>query len=112
MISVSLPKDSITVGQGLNATLKLVGSAVGPVLTTSILASYSVPLIKTISGKATVVANLGSATAFNIIFVVGIVLSAITMVLSLAISNYAFNKKSPLSETTSYVQLPSNFTQV
>lgn len=95
MISSSLPKDKISVGQGLNSSLRQLGSAVGPVVTTSIIASYSVQLIETINGKAIVVASLGSATAFNVIFIVGIVLSAVTMVLGVATSNYSFNKGEP-----------------
>jgi len=33
MISLSLPKESVSVGQGFNQTLKNIGAAVGPILT-------------------------------------------------------------------------------
>jgi MFS family permease len=89
IISVSLPKENVTVGQGLNATLKLIGSAVGPVLTTTILASYTVLATKSIHG-ATIQVAVPSATAFNIVFALGIALSAVTITLSLLINNGGF----------------------
>ena len=42
MVSVSQPREEVSVGQGFITTLKFVGSAAGPVLTTSILASFTV----------------------------------------------------------------------
>jgi fucose permease len=93
MISVSLPKESISVGQGLNATLNQIGGAFGPVLTTAILATYTQPLKSPVNGKTVAVAVLSSATAFNVIFAVAIAFSTICVVLSLAIRNDAFKKE-------------------
>jgi MFS family permease len=93
MISVSLPKESISVGQGLNATLNQVGGAIGPVLTTTILATYTQPLTSLVNGKTVVVAVLSSTTAFNVIFAVAMAFSIICMVLTLAIRNGAFKKE-------------------
>jgi MFS family permease len=93
MISVSLPKESVSVGQGLNSTLTRIGSAVGPVLTTAILAAYVDPITKVINGKPIIVGSVPSATAFNVVFSVGIALSIIIIALSLAINNGAFKKE-------------------
>ena len=92
MISVSLPKESISVGQGLNATLNQIGGAIGPVLTTTIIATYAQPLTSVGKGKP-VVEAFSSVMAFNIIFAVAIAFSAICMVLTLAIRNGAFKKE-------------------
>ncbi len=93
MISVSLPRDNVTVGQGLNTMLQQTGSSIAPVVTTSILAAYTQPLIGIINGHAIVLGALPSATAFNIVFSVGIVLGAISLVLALTIKNYAFKRE-------------------
>jgi MFS family permease len=98
MISLSLPEESIAVGQGLNTSLKKLGSAIAPVLTTTIMASFTVPLTRIVNGKTVVVGAVPSASAFNIIFVVGIVLAVICILLSLAIKNGALKK----------AKLPSN----
>jgi MFS family permease len=93
MISVSLPKDSVSVGQGLNSTLKSIGKSFGPVLTTTILASYTLPIIENINGNATIVGTVPSVTAFDIIFAVGIAFAIVCIALSLAIRNDTFKKK-------------------
>ena len=93
IISVSLPKESISVGQGLNATLTQVGGAIGPVLTTTILATYTRPLTSLVNGKTIAAGVLSSTAAFDVIFAVAIAFSTICMVLTLAIRNEAFKKK-------------------
>jgi MFS family permease len=93
MISVSLPKESISVGQGLNATLNQIGGAIGPVLTTTIIATYTKQLTSLVNGKTVIVAVFSSATAFNIIFAVAIAFSTICMLLTLTIRNDAFKKE-------------------
>lgn len=92
MISLSLPKQTVTVGQGFNTTLKFIGSAVGPVLTTTILATYVTPITKVVGGKSVVVASVPSPTAFNVVFATGIALSVIVIALSVAIKNGSFKK--------------------
>jgi MFS family permease len=92
MISLSLPEESIAVGQGLNQSLKKLGSAIAPVLTTTIMASFTQPLTRIVNGKTIVVGAVPSASAFNIIFSVGIVLAVICILLSLAIKNGALKK--------------------
>jgi predicted MFS family arabinose efflux permease len=93
MISVSLPKDRVAVGQGLNTTLKQLGQSMAPVLTTTIMASYTQPITRIINGKTTVIGAIPSAAAFNIIFAVGIVFAVLCIALSLAIKNDAFKKE-------------------
>ena len=107
MISLSLPKESISVGQGFNQTLKNIGSAVGPVLTTSILASFSVAVTKVIGGKSVIVATLPSATAFNVIFGIGIALAVLIIALNLTIKNDVFKKpKQDVSRTLEKKTVP------
>ena len=92
MISLSMPKESVSVGQGFNLALKLLGNAVGPVLTTAILATYTEPITKIIGGKSVVVGSVPSATAFSVVFALGIALSIVIIPLSMAIKNNAFKK--------------------
>jgi MFS family permease len=88
MISVSLPQRDIAVGQGLNTTLKAIGQACGPVFATAIMASFTDSVTKTIGGKTVVVGGLPSATAFNLIFAIGIGLTVLVAIISLAAKNY------------------------
>lgn len=90
MISLSIPKESVSVGQGLNSCLKQVGSAIGPVLTTALLAAYTQPITQVINGKPVILGMVPSANAFNIIFAVGVVLAVLCIILSLAVKNGAF----------------------
>ncbi len=92
MISLSLPKENVSVGQGLNATLKQLGSAAGPVLTTTILSTYTITMTRTVNRQAILV-SLPSATAFNAVFAIGIVLSLVSIALSFAIKNNIFKIK-------------------
>lgn len=92
LISMSLLKESVTVGQGFNQTLKQIGSAIGPVFTTTILASYTDPITRVIGGKSVVVAAVPSATAFNVVFALGIALAVIIITISLAIKNGSFKR--------------------
>ncbi len=89
MISVSTPKESVAVGQGLNQMLKQIGGAIGPVLTTTVLASYTVLATETIKGYSVSVL-VPSVAAFNIVFAIGISLAIVCIILSLAINNKIF----------------------
>jgi MFS family permease len=91
MVSLSVPRDAIGVGLGFNTMLRNLGGAVGPVVATAIMASYTSPFIVEIAGRAVPSGqNLPNATAFNIVFGVGLVLTALVLVLSLATKNYTF----------------------
>ena len=92
MISVSLPKEDVTIGQGINNTLKSFGQAVGPVIATTVMASYSQPVYEVINGVKVVVGSLPTATAFNVIFVIGIVFTLVVTGVAAASKNYVLKK--------------------
>ena len=92
MIAISLPRENIAVGLGMNTMLRNLGGAIGPVVATTIMASYTSPFIERINGN-NVTAQLPTHSAFNIIFAVGIVLTILVAALSLATKNYTFKKK-------------------
>jgi MFS family permease len=92
MISISLPKESTAVGLGMNTMLRNLGGAIGPVLATTILSTYTTPIVKTINGHPIVVATVGNSTAFNTIFGTGIAVVIAIIVISLTIKNYTFRK--------------------
>ena len=75
MISISVPKESTAVGLGMNTMLRNLGGAIGPVLATTILSTYTTPIVKTINGHPIVVATFGNSTAFNTIFATGIAIN-------------------------------------
>jgi EmrB/QacA subfamily drug resistance transporter len=90
MISISVPKDSTAVGLGMNTMLRNLGGAIGPVLATTILSTYTTPIVKTINGHPIVVASFGNSTAFNTIFATGIAIMIAIIAISLTIKNYTF----------------------
>jgi MFS family permease len=93
MVSVSLPKEDITIGQGINNTLKSLGQSIGPVIATAVMTSYSIAITRTVGGVTEVVGSLPTATAFNYIFGIGIVLTIIAAIIGFATKNYVLNKK-------------------
>lgn len=92
MIAISVPRENLAVGMGMNTMLRNLGGAIGPVVATSVMSSYTKPLIETIQGHSVVVKTLPSAEAFSIIFAIGIALTFCIIGLSLAIKNYTFSK--------------------
>ncbi|MHB1907464.1 MAG: MFS transporter [Nitrososphaerales archaeon] len=90
MIAISVPRENMAVGLGMNTMLRNLGGAIGPVVATSVMATYTAQLF--IQGHPTG-QFLPSASAFNYIFGLGIVLSALVFAISLATKNYTFNKK-------------------
>jgi MFS family permease len=90
MLAIALPRDSIAVGLGMNTMLRNLGGAIGPVVATTIMATYTSQLF--IFGHPTGV-FLPSATAFNYIFILGIVLMILVVGISLATKNYTFKKQ-------------------
>jgi len=94
MISVSVPKDSTAVGLGMNTLLRNLGGAIGPVLATTIMSTYYATLhIPTKYPGVYINLNVGTSTAFNTIFTIGIGLMLAIIVLSLTAKNYTFAKK-------------------
>ncbi|MGD0477669.1 MAG: MFS transporter [Nitrososphaerales archaeon] len=86
MISVSLPRETVATGLGLNTMLRNMGGAVGPVIATTLMTTYTLTVFKTVTGP--------SSTAFDAIFYLAIALMALAALLSLAVKNYTFNNKS------------------
>jgi len=91
MLAISLPRESVAVGLGMNTMLRNLGGAIGPVVATTIMASYTT--VVTLPNH--VVTAFPDSTAFTIIFSVGIVLALLTLVISLATKNYTFPKAPP-----------------
>jgi MFS family permease len=94
MISVSLPKDCMTTGMGFNTMLRNLGGAIGPVLATTLMTAFTAALIVNVGGKALNLGQFPSSSAFDLIFIFGIILSASIFGLGLMIKNYTFGKDS------------------
>jgi hypothetical protein len=73
--------------------LKSLGQAGGPILATSIMTSFTQPLTKAIGGQTVFIGNFPNATSFNLIYVVGIVLTIFVAGLSPLSKNYIFHKE-------------------
>jgi MFS family permease len=100
MISISLPRETIAVGLGINTMLRNLGGAIGPVVATAIMATYTSPLIiTTAQGQAVTAGVLPNATAFNIVFGIGLALTVVVIVLTSMSKNYTFKgmNKAPSS---------------
>ena len=92
MISVSLPRENVAVGLGMNTMLRNVGGAIGPVVATTIMTTYTSPMTVVIGGNPMVVAQLPSSFSFDLIFSIGIALVVAVAVMSLFVRNYTFSK--------------------
>jgi MFS family permease len=92
MIAISLPKENTAVGLGMNTMLRNLGGAIGPVLSTTIMSTYTVTILNPFTHLP--IAVLASATAFNTIGIIAIFLVITVIALSLTIKNYTFYKKS------------------
>jgi MFS family permease len=91
MISLSLPRETIGVGLGFNTMLRNLGGAIGPVVATAIMASYTSQLSVVVAGHTVPTGQyLPDATAFDIVFGVGLVLTAVVLLLSAMSKNYTF----------------------
>jgi MFS family permease len=98
MIAVSLPKESIAVGLGMNTMLRNLGGAIGPVLATTIMSTYTFTVLNPITHLP--IAVLANPTGFNAIFAIGIALAISIIALGLTIKNYTFNKDKPKTQKT------------
>ena len=91
MVTVSLPRENVATGLGLNTMLRNIGGALGPVLATTIMSTYTLNLPKGVSPPGV---SVPSSAAFDYIFYLGIACLALAVLLSLAAKNYTFGKKS------------------
>lgn len=89
MVAVSLPRESTAVGLGMNTMLRNIGGAIGPVVATTIMTSYTSPYSLATRGQVISVA-LPNATAFGYIFGLGVVLMLAVIAVNLATKNYTF----------------------
>lgn len=87
MVSVSLPAETVATGLGLNTMLRNMGGAVGPVVATTIMTSYSVTV--SVPGGAF---SFPTATAFDYVFYLGIACMIAVVAFALATKNYVFKK--------------------
>ncbi|MHB8566091.1 MAG: MFS transporter [Nitrososphaerales archaeon] len=90
MLAISLPRESIAVGLGMNTMLRNLGGAIGPVVATTIMATYTTQYIA--AGHAVPGVYFASPAAFNYIFLLGIALMIVVFGISLATKNYTFKK--------------------
>ncbi len=90
MVAISVPRENIAVGLGMNTLLRNIGGAIGPVVATSVMSSYTSQYV--VNGFAVPGKFFPNATAFNINFEIGIALTIVVIALSLATKNYTFRK--------------------
>lgn len=89
MITISLPPEAIGAGLGLNTMLRNMGGAIGPVLATTIMSTYTLAVPPNALPPGVTVP---SATAFDYIFYLGIAVLAVGVVFALFSKNYVFKK--------------------
>jgi len=100
MIAISLPRETTAVGLGMNTMVRNIGGALGPVVATTLMTTYTDPVTYSAHGHEAVMA-LPSATAFNLIFGLGIALAAAALLISLATKNYVFGPASKVGALAS-----------
>lgn len=85
MVSISLPKETVATGLGLNTMLRNIGGALGPVIATTFFSTNSVN-VTTAKG----VIAFPTSTAYNYIFYTGAVVMVAAIVVALLAKNYTF----------------------
>lgn len=94
MISVSLPRETVATGLGLNTMMRNMGGAVGPVVATTIMSIYTTTiLIK--HGAVMVPIAFPNSTAFDYVFYLGIAVTIVIILFSIAAKNYVFKTEAP-----------------
>jgi len=109
MVATSLPAESMTTGLGMNTLIRTLGSSAGPVLATVIMDSYQNPYVLMVGGKVFGVSFFPSSTAFNYIFLVGIISLIMVLIINAWTKNYTFASREVQSTKTEQVPaaLPS-----
>ncbi len=92
MVSVSLPDENVATGLGLNTMLRNIGGAVGPVVATSIMSTYTLSLPPNVVPPGVAIP---SATAFDYIFYFAAAVLVGAILLALLSKNYTFGKNKP-----------------
>ena len=92
MITISLPRETVGTGLGLNTMLRNIGGAVGPVIATTVMSTYTTT-VKFPEGPVMVSKAFPTSTAFDIIFYMAIVGMVIAILFTLTAKNYTFRNK-------------------
>lgn len=99
MVSISLPPESVSTGLGFNSTLKALGQAAGPVVASAAMTAYTEPLTRLIQGHTVIIGTVPSATAFDVLFGIGILLAGMTVALGFFVRNYTFRPRDAVART-------------
>lgn len=92
IITLSSPKENTAVSLGFNTSIRDIGGAIGPVIATTVMTSFVVSIVAIVGGSSMVVGTVPSSMAFDIIFIIGIVIMVTALILGLFIKNYSFKK--------------------
>ncbi len=92
MLAIALPRDNVAVGLGINTMLRNLGGAIGPVVATTIMATYTTTEVVKINGFS-VPLTLPSTSSFDYIFYLGIGLAVLIAFIAVATKNYTFKKQ-------------------
>lgn len=94
MLAISLPRETIAVGLGMNTMLRNLGGAIGPVVATVIITTYTIQYYATVQGHLVPTGEyFPTASAFDYIFAIGISLMVLVVAISFATKNYTFKKE-------------------
>jgi MFS family permease len=89
IIVLSVGADELGIQMGMNQTLRNLGSAIGPVLAATIMASYTT-LVVVAPPPAIKFASVPTITGFVLLFELTAAIAVVGFVLSLALRNYRF----------------------
>ena len=93
MVSVSLPRETVATGLGLNTMLRNMGGAIGPVVATTIMSTYAV----TPPGSPI---SFPTSSAYDYVFYLGIACMVALVAIALGTKNYVLRKESPIPPST------------
>jgi EmrB/QacA subfamily drug resistance transporter len=97
MVTLALPRDNVATGLGLNTMIRNIGGAIGPVLATTIMTTYTLSVPRGVLPPGT---TLPSATAFDYIFYLAVAVFVVAILFALPAKNYTFGKKATAPEQT------------
>jgi MFS family permease len=99
MISISLPRDTVATGLGLNTMMRNIGGAIGPVVATTIMSTYTTTVLIQ-HGSVMVPFAFPNATAFDYVFYLGMGVMLVAILISLATKNYVFGSRAKETPTS------------
>jgi len=92
MVAVSLPPEARGVGMGINTLIRQMGASIGPVLASSIMASYESSLVMPLNGNY-VVETLPGEASFNALFSTGILITLVALAFTAFARNYKLKER-------------------